>query len=55
MCMWGIKLGAYNKVSDNMDQFIHMSFFLMVNIRIMTYAVAFYFHPKYYKLKIGLY
>ena len=55
MCMWGINMGAYNKVSDTMDQFIHMRFFLVVNIRMMTYGVFFYFHPKYYKLNIGLY
>ena len=46
MCMGGIKLGADNKVTDTADQFIHMRFFLVVNIRLMTYAVVVYL-PTY--------
>ena len=42
MCMGGIKLGADNKVTDTADQFIHMRLFLVVNIRLMTYAVVVY-------------
>ena len=42
MCMGGIKLGADNKVTDTADQFICMRLFLVVNIRLMTYAVVVY-------------
>ena len=42
MFMGGMKLGADNKVTDTADQFIHMRLFIVVNIRLMTYAVVVY-------------
>ena len=38
--MGGINLLADNKVIDTADQFIHMRLFLVINIRLMTYAVV---------------
>ena len=43
--MWGKNLGADNKVSYNMDQFIHMRLFLVINIQLMTYTVVVYLLP----------
>ena len=42
MCIGDIKLGDDNKVTDIADQFVHTRLFLMVNIRLMTYAVVVY-------------
>ena len=54
ICVWGIQLGADKKVTDTVDQFIHMRLFLVVNILLLTYSVVIYLPTKIYQLRVGI-
>ena len=40
--MWGIKLAADNKVTDTMNQCIHIRLFQVFIIRLVTYYIVIY-------------